>query len=114
MLIDRFKPILLAASSVMAITAHAAAFAAETSTPAEPPTESTEVESVVITLGVRGSQRTVADSPAPIDVISGKQLAETGRADLKEALAQLLPSFTYSTVTGVAHNTIFRLSLIHI
>jgi iron complex outermembrane receptor protein len=108
MLIDRFKPILLAASSVMAITAHAAAFAAETSTPAEPPTESIEVESVVITLGVRGSQRTVADSPAPIDVISGKQLAETGRADLKEALSQLLPSFTYSTVTGVAHNTIFR------
>jgi iron complex outermembrane receptor protein len=108
MLIDRFKFSLLAAASVGAIGAHAAAFAAEPTAPVTAPPETTEVESVVITLGVRGSQRTVADSPAPIDVISGKQLAETGRAELKEALAQLLPSFTYSTVTGGAHNTIFR------
>jgi iron complex outermembrane receptor protein len=105
MLIDHLKLTLVAATSVLAVGGQA--FAADT--PATAPfAESTEVESLVITLGVRGSQRTVADSPAPIDIISGKQLAETGRADLKEALAQLLPSFTYSTVTGVAHNTIFR------
>ncbi|WP_165191707.1 TonB-dependent receptor plug domain-containing protein [Caulobacter soli] len=109
MLAERLNLTLLAAASSLALVAHAQA--AEPASPAAvaaAPGDATEVESLVVTLGVRGAQRTVADSPAPIDIISGKQLAETGRADLKEALAQLLPSFTYSTVTGVAHNTIFR------
>lgn len=105
MFIDRFKLGLLAATSSLVLggQAHGADPAAVSA-----PVDANEVESLVVTLGVRGSQRTIADSPAPIDIISGRQLAETGRADLKEALAQLLPSFTYSTVTGVAHNTIFR------
>ena len=30
-----------------------------------------QVQDVVVTTGVRGEARTVADSPAPIDVISG-------------------------------------------
>ena len=36
----------------------------------------------VISTGVRGQQRTVADSPAPIDVINSDQLLKTGRAEL--------------------------------
>jgi iron complex outermembrane receptor protein len=52
----------------------------------------------VVVTGVRGGQeRTVADSPVPIDVISGEDLKLTGRADLKQALATLLPSFNYGT-----------------
>ena len=39
-----------------------------------------QVQDVVVTTGVRGEARTVADSPAPIDVISGEQLIHTGRA----------------------------------
>jgi iron complex outermembrane receptor protein len=56
-----------------------------------------QVQDVVVTTGVRGEQRTVADSPAPIDVINGEQLLHTGRAELSEALARLLPSFNFGT-----------------
>ena len=56
-----------------------------------------QVQDVVVTTGVRGEARTVADSPAPIDVISGEQLIHTGRAELGEALARLLPSFNFGT-----------------
>lgn len=56
-----------------------------------------QVQDVVVTTGVRGDARTVADSPAPIDVLSGEQLLHTGRAELSEALARLLPSFNFGT-----------------
>ncbi|MFZ6774841.1 TonB-dependent receptor plug domain-containing protein [Undibacterium sp. SXout7W] len=56
-----------------------------------------QVQDVVVTTGLRGEARTVADSPAPIDVISGEQLINTGRAELAEALARLLPSFNFGT-----------------
>ncbi len=66
-----------------------------------------QVQDVVVTTGVRGEQRTVADSPAPIDVISGEQLQHTGRAELSEALARLLPSFNFGTnIAGV--NSVIR------
>jgi iron complex outermembrane receptor protein len=52
---------------------------------------------VVVTGFTRGVQRSVADSPAPIDVIGGEQLAQTGRAELGEALSKLLPSFNFGT-----------------
>jgi len=66
-----------------------------------------QVQDVVVTTGVRGEQRTVADSPAPIDVISGDQLQHTGRAELSEALARLLPSFNFGTnIAGV--NSVIR------
>lgn len=51
----------------------------------------------VISTGVRGQQRTVADSPAPIDVINSDQLLKTGRAELSEAISKLLPSFNFGT-----------------
>ena len=51
----------------------------------------------VISTGLRGQQRTVADSPAPIDIINGEQLQQTGRAELSESIAKLLPSFTFGT-----------------
>ena len=51
----------------------------------------------VISTGVRGQERTVADSPAPIDVINSEQLLKTGRAELSEAISRLLPSFNFGT-----------------
>ena len=51
----------------------------------------------VISTGLRGQERTVADSPAPIDVINSEQLLKTGRAELSEAIAKLLPSFNFGT-----------------
>ncbi len=51
----------------------------------------------VISTGVRGQLRTVADSPAPIDIINSDQLLKTGRAELSEAISKLLPSFNFGT-----------------
>ncbi|MYM82712.1 TonB-dependent receptor [Duganella sp. FT50W] len=66
-------------------------------TPAWSQTSVGQVQDVVVTTAVRGEARTVADSPAPVDVISGEQLIHTGRAELAEALARLLPSFNFGT-----------------
>src|ERR1700741_91984 len=57
------------------------------------------LDTVVVT-GVRGAARTVADSPAPIDVIGARDLQSSGRAELGEALAKLLPSFNFGTNQG--------------
>ncbi|MCJ8207982.1 TonB-dependent receptor [Pseudomonas sp. RGM2987] len=71
----------------------------------------TRLEKVtVISTGVRGTQRTVAQSPAPIDIVSGEQLLKTGRADLSEAISKLLPSFNYGTNIAGYNSTIRPLS----
>jgi iron complex outermembrane receptor protein len=55
----------------------------------------------VVVTGVRGGPpRTVAKSPAPIDVISGETLMKTGRAELGEAIAKVLPSLSFGTNEG--------------
>ena len=43
---------------------------------------------------------TVTTSPAPIDVISAKQLQATGKPGLMEALSATVPSFTLPEKTG--------------
>ncbi|MDR7114603.1 TonB-dependent receptor [Caulobacter sp. BE254] len=57
------------------------------------------LEGVIVT-GVRGMRRTVADSPAPVDVISSEQLTATGKVGLKEVLNTLIPSFNLPGING--------------
>jgi iron complex outermembrane receptor protein len=57
------------------------------------------LEGVIVT-GVRGVRRTVADSPAPVDVISSQQLTATGKVGLKEVLNTLIPSFNLPGING--------------
>ena len=52
------------------------------------------LQTVVVT-GTRASDRTVATSLAPIDVLTPKDLTETGAPDLATALRTLLPSFNF-------------------
>ena len=60
--------------------------------------EDTQLETVkVISTGVRGQQRTLADSPTPIDIINSEQLLKSGRAELSEAISRLLPSFNFGS-----------------
>ena len=61
--------------------------------------DATALEGVIVT-GVRGARRTVADSPAPVDVISSDQLAATGKVGLKEVLNTLIPSFNLPGING--------------
>jgi iron complex outermembrane receptor protein len=56
----------------------------------------------IIVTGVRGAPRTMAQSPAPIDVVSADKLRTTGAAEFGEALSKLLPSLNFgSTNAGV-------------
>ena len=59
-----------------------------------------QINELVVT-GDRGSQRrTVANSPVPIDIISGEQLTATGKTGLKEILSSVVPSFTVPAQNG--------------
>jgi iron complex outermembrane recepter protein len=51
-----------------------------------------ELEEVVISVG-RGAQRTIIDSPVPVDNFTSKELASTGQFTFDKALQYRVPSF---------------------
>lgn len=51
-------------------------------------------EQIIVT-GTRRSDRTVADSPVPIDVIGGEVLNNSGYTETNKVLNQLVPSFNF-------------------
>ncbi|NJC34750.1 iron complex outermembrane receptor protein [Sphingomonas jejuensis] len=51
--------------------------------------------SEIIITGTRRADRTVADSPVPIDVISAESLQTTGFTETNRVLNQLVPSFNF-------------------
>lgn len=71
------------------LLATAAQAAPDTSTKA---TDNDAIETLVVT-GQRGVQRTVADSPTPIDVVTAADLERTARPDLIAQLNEIIPSF---------------------
>ena len=52
-----------------------------------------QLDEVVISVGSRASQRTITDTPLPIDNISVKELAGTGQFTFDKALQYRVPSF---------------------
>jgi iron complex outermembrane receptor protein len=48
----------------------------------------------IIVTGTRRTDRTVAESPTPIDVYSGEELQKLGVADMNQVLQNLVPSFS--------------------
>ncbi|MFD1787005.1 TonB-dependent receptor plug domain-containing protein [Sphingomonas floccifaciens] len=52
-------------------------------------------EDTVVVTGSRIGGRTIADSPVPIDVIGGDQLANSGQTETNKVLNQLVPSFNF-------------------
>jgi iron complex outermembrane receptor protein len=63
----------------------------------------TGTETVIVT-GTRRSGVTVADSPAPIQVVDDSALEHVGQTNLSQALNQLLPSVTTQAFGGDANN----------
>lgn len=49
----------------------------------------------VVVIGSRVANRTVSDSPVPIDVISSSALQASGTGELNKTLNQLIPSFNF-------------------
>ena len=58
--------------------------------------EETVIEEI-ITTGTRRAERSAADSPVPIDVISGADIARTPSADVQDMLRTAVPSFDVNT-----------------
>ena len=52
-------------------------------------------ERTIVVTGTRRSDRTVADSPVPIDVIGSEAIANTGQTETNRILNQLVPSFNF-------------------
>jgi iron complex outermembrane receptor protein len=58
------------------------------------PAAADDIQKVIVTsTGSRGSQRTVIDTPVPIDILSTKELGKTGQVSLDKALQFRVPSF---------------------
>ena len=56
---------------------------------------SADESATIIVTGTRRTDRTVADSPVPVDVISGDALTDTGYTETNKVLNQLVPSFNF-------------------
>ncbi|MCW1383550.1 TonB-dependent receptor [Novosphingobium sp. KCTC 2891] len=101
-----FRITLLASVAALGLAPFGAAHAAEDApagaVPAAEGSDDSGASAIIVT-GIRGGpQRTVAESPAPIDVVSGEKLKGTGAAEFGEALTKLLPSMNFaSTHAGV-------------
>ena len=52
-------------------------------------------QSTIVVTGTRRTDRTVADSPVPVDVISSETLSNTGFTEVNRALTQEVPSFNF-------------------
>jgi iron complex outermembrane receptor protein len=48
---------------------------------------------VIVSTGSRGAQRTLVDTPVPIDIIGARELSKTGQATLDKSLQFRVPSF---------------------
>lgn len=67
---------------------------AQDAKPADKPAATQEIQQVVVTsTGTRGSNRTVIDTPVPVDILSANELTKTAQASLDKALAFRVPSF---------------------
>ena len=82
-------------------TAGAAAIAASLGVSATPAFAQDGVDDgntdVIITVGTRRDQRSAADTPAPIDVISADELLNQGDTDIQNILRTSVPSYNVNT-----------------
>jgi len=54
-------------------------------------------EDEIITIGTRRAQRSAADTPAPVDVISGIEFTQNAATDVQDLLRTSVPSFNINT-----------------
>ena len=60
----------------------------------------------IVVTGWRGKPRSIADSPAPIDVISSTAIEQSGRIGVLQPLQYLVPSFHLPTRAGGSTSTV--------
>ncbi len=87
-----------AAAALLLSTISAFALATPAAAQDEVPGQSADDQDAgqtVIVTGTRRSDRTVADSPVPVDVIGAQALTDTGYTETNQILNQLVPSFNF-------------------
>ena len=57
--------------------------------------QTTTNEQTIVITGTRAANRTVANSPVPVDVIGADQIANSGQTETNRILNQLVPSFNF-------------------
>jgi len=87
-----FAALLLSASPYVLAQATAVAQTAAVQ-PADEATPDDIQKVVIVSTGSRGSQRTLVDTPVPIDIIGARDLSKTGQATLDKSLQFRVPSF---------------------
>jgi iron complex outermembrane receptor protein len=97
MMVQANKALLLAGLSSFALAAPAMAQQnqAVAQEPAAQARDDAPDEQTIVVTGTRRSDRTVADSPVPIDVIGSEAIANTGQTETNRILNQLVPSFNF-------------------
>ncbi len=87
------KALLAAGLSPLALAA-SPAFAQAVATAADDPASGDANDTIIVT-GTRRADRTVADSPVPIDVITAESLSTSGFTETNRLLNQAVPSFNF-------------------
>ena len=84
---------------LLALSASIAALMIGTAAPAyaqdEAQADDAAIEPAIIVTGTRRTDRTVADSPVPVDVLSAQDLVNSGSTETNRLLNQLVPSFNF-------------------
>jgi iron complex outermembrane receptor protein len=88
------RSLFLATISPLALSVPAFAQQTQPTTAAPVDAEANEQSEIIVT-GTRRTDRTVADSPVPIDVIGSEALTNTGLTETNKILNQLVPSFNF-------------------
>jgi iron complex outermembrane receptor protein len=63
--------------------------------PATPAASDAEPGAAIVVTGTRRTDRTVADSPVPVDVIGSEAIANSGQTETNKILNDLVPSFNF-------------------
>ena len=84
--------------SALAVSASAAILAGAMAVPAHAQTsDGFNAEDEVISIGTRRKARSAADTPAPVDVISGVEFTQNAANDVQDLLRTALPSYNVNT-----------------
>ena len=90
------RSLLLLSVSSISFSAGAMALQQEAPAPVAPEAGAGPADSgTIVVTGTRRTDRTIADSPVPVDVISAETLANTGHTEMNRALTQEVPSFNF-------------------
>jgi iron complex outermembrane recepter protein len=95
----RFARAFFLLSGISTIAVAATPAAARDQDPPGEPVQTAQVQtnegSAIIVTGTRRTDRTLAESPVPIDVIGADALTETGFTEVNRILNQVVPSFNF-------------------